>query len=138
VPILDLEGGCFCGAIRYRISGEPSSSMICHCRTCRRLSAAPALAWLTVAAHDFRITNGEPSTFRSSPPVLRSFCSRCGTHISYVHESEQQYVDVSTCSLDDPTAYPPTHHSWLEHDVAWVKFGDGLPTYPKSRHDSAL
>jgi hypothetical protein len=136
VPSGTLEGGCFCGAIRYSISAEPSGSMICHCRTCRRLSAAPAVAWLTVAAHDFRITKGEPNTFRSSSHVLRSLCSNCGTHVSYLHKSEPLYVEVSTCSLDDPAAYPPTHHSWLEHDIAWVKFGDRLPTYPNSRYGS--
>lgn len=30
------EGGCMCSAIRYRISGQPTNSMVCHCRSCRR------------------------------------------------------------------------------------------------------
>lgn len=42
-------------------------------------------------------------------------------------------LDITACSLDDPNAFPPTHHSWLSHDLGWVRFGDGLPTFPQSR-----
>ena len=134
MPDQPVEGGCQCGAVRYRITGTPSGSMICHCQTCRRLAAAPVVAWLSVAALHFAYTKGQPRSFRSSPPVLRSFCSNCGRHLSYVHADEPDMVDVSTCSLDDPAQWPPTHHSWLSHDVGWVTFGDGLPTYAKSRY----
>jgi hypothetical protein len=138
VAIGKLEGGCFCRAIRYRITDSPSGSMICHCRTCQRLSAAPTVAWITVARQFLHITLGELSSFRSSPPVQRTFCSQCGTPISYAHNSEPEFIDVTTCSLDDPAAWPPTHHSWLEHNIAWVKFGDGLPAFPQSRNGGAL
>jgi hypothetical protein len=128
------EGGCLCGAVRYRIVGDVAGSMICHCQSCRRLTAAPVVAWLTVAASDFHVTKGTPKQFRSSPPVLRSFCGRCGTHLFYTHEGDVSHVEVSTCSLDVPDAFPPTHHSWLSHDVAWLRFGDDLPSYPRSRY----
>jgi len=42
------EGGCLCGAVRYRMVGAPLSSAICHCASCRRASGAPTVAWLTV------------------------------------------------------------------------------------------
>lgn len=44
-------------------------------------------------------------------------------------------VDVTTCSLDDADAFPPTHHSWLSHDLGWVRFGDGLPAFQEFRND---
>lgn len=92
-----LTGGCQCGAVRYEITDKPVGSMICHCRTCRRLSAAPVMAWLTVPTESFKYTDGNPRTFRSSPPVLRSFCAACGTHLSYVHSDDPDHVEVSTC-----------------------------------------
>ncbi len=131
-----VEGGCHCGGVRYRIVGEPLGSMICHCRSCRRLSAAPVVAWLTVAVADFQVTKGRPKQFRSSAPVLRSFCGRCGTHLFYKHDDDSSHVEVSTCSLDAPDAFAPTHHSWLSHDIAWLRFGDDLPSYPRSRYGS--
>ena len=124
-----IEGGCFCGAVRYRASAPPKASLICHCASCRRAAAAPAMPWVTFAADDFSITRGDLATYRSSPPVRRGFCGACGTPISYEHDERPDEVDVTTVSLDDPEAFPPTHHLRLMEALAWVRFGDGLPAY---------
>ena len=50
-----VEGGCICGAIRYRVTGHPTNSMICHCQTCRRVSASPVVAWVTFPAAQFHL-----------------------------------------------------------------------------------
>ncbi|ESQ92029.1 hypothetical protein ABAC460_03775 [Asticcacaulis sp. AC460] len=127
------EGGCLCGAVRYRISGEPMGSMVCHCRTCRKVSGAPVIAWLSVARETFTL-EGPTTIFKSSPNVTRTFCAKCGTGLTYEHANEPGEVGVTICSLDDSNAFPPTHHSWLEHDLNWVKFGDGLPSFQQSRY----
>jgi hypothetical protein len=129
----DVEGGCLCGAIRYRVSGKPMNTMICHCETCRRAAGSPVVAWLTFARADFQLGKGRPVEFSSTPPVRRSFCGSCGTPLTYSHRDSPDSIDVTTCSLDDPHSFPPTHHSWLSDDVAWVQFGDGLPAFPQSR-----
>ena len=128
-----IEGGCYCGAVRYRIAAAPSNTMVCHCQTCRRISGAPVVAWLTFPRSAFEFTKGTPAEFKSSEPVTRSFCPSCGTHLTYQTSNYPDTLDVTTCSLDQPSAYPPTHHSWLSHDVAWVRFGDGLPSFPEWR-----
>ena len=132
------EGGCVCGAIRYRVRGRPSNTMICHCQTCRRVAASPVVAWATFTKSGFELLQGQPTEFRSSPPVRRSFCGSCGTPLIYARDDSPATLDITTCSLDDPDAFPPTHHSWLSHDPAWVKFGDGLPTFPEWRNDKAV
>lgn len=128
-----FEGGCFCKAIRYRIDAKPSSSMVCHCQSCRRISAAPVVAWISVRATEYHVIKGSPAQLASSPSVRRTFCSSCGTHLTYVQIKDADSMDVTTCSLDDPNSFPPTHHSWVSHDLEWIKFGDGLPTFPESR-----
>lgn len=133
---MTIEGGCHCGAVRYAI-GAVQQSMICHCRSCQRVSGAPVVAWLTVAPKDFRVTKGAPTRYESSPGIERGFCSGCGTQLTYARTDDGSYIDVTTASLDEPDAFPPSHHSWLSHNIAWVKFGDGLPAFPKSRTDSA-
>jgi len=132
---MKFEGGCHCGAIRYALSAAPVGSMICHCRSCRRITGAPVVAWLTVAAAAYAITKGAPALYASSPKRARQFCAACSTHVAYTITDEPDYVEVSTGTLDDPNAFPPTHHSWTSHDLAWLKFGDGLPTFPKGRYD---
>ena len=129
-----VEGGCFCGAIRYRANSKPANSMVCHCQSCRRIGASPVVAWLTFAKAGFQFTRGQPAAFSSSAPVRRTFCASCGTPLTYENTKASTEIDVTTCSLDHPEAFPPTHHSWTSHDIAWVRFGDGLPSFPEFRH----
>jgi hypothetical protein len=110
-------------------------SMICHCRTCRRVSAAPTVAWVTFPSDRFAIVQGEPAQFSSSQEVRRTFCPYCGTPLTYERRDEPQSIDITTCSLDEPDAFAPTHHSWIGHDIGWMRSCDNLPKYPKSRHD---
>src|ERR1044072_3468525 len=111
------EGGCLCGRIRYRISGKPTNSMVCHCQTCRRIAGSPVVAWVTFPKAHFELTRGTASEFQSSEPVRRTFCGTCGTPLTYQHRDSAASIDITTCSLDDPASFPPTHHSWLSHDI---------------------
>lgn len=122
-----IEGGCLCGAVRYRIQAEPLISGTCQCRSCRRAAAAAIVPWITVNSEYFAFTSGRPVEFNSSPPVTRSFCGCCGTQLTYRHASYVGKIDVTTCSLDDPEAFPPVGHAWTSHKLKWVKLADGLP-----------
>ena len=80
---LPLEGGCLCGAVRYRIGAEPDHAGYCHCRMCQRAAGAPVVAWLTVARAAFAWTRGEPAVYRSSAKAERLFCGACGTQLAF-------------------------------------------------------
>ena len=79
--IQNVEGGCLCGDVRYRIAGEPESSGTCQCRTCRKASAAGIVPWMHLKAENFTLLAGKPVEFNSSSSVVRTFCGRCGTPI---------------------------------------------------------
>ena len=113
------EGGCLCSAIRFRISGEPIFSSICHCATCRRASAAPTVAWLTFDRGQVEILTGHPRIYRSSQGVVRQFCGTCGSQLSYESAATPATIDLTTASLDNPNLFPPTVETWLEHRVSW-------------------
>ena len=70
----ESHGGCQCGAIRYRIDGEPLMAAICHCTMCRRANAAPAVAWAMFQESQVVFSNGPPATYASSPGATRGFC----------------------------------------------------------------
>jgi hypothetical protein len=38
-------------------------------------------------------------------------------------------LDVTTCSLDEPDAFPPVCHVWTSHKLSWLKLADGLPGF---------
>jgi catechol 2,3-dioxygenase-like lactoylglutathione lyase family enzyme len=130
-----FEGGCLCGALRYRATGAARFATLCHCTSCRRASAAPAVAWVTFAADAFAFTSGEPVRFRSSPPVERSFCGRCGTPLSYRHDAFPQAVDVTSASLDEPERCPPLDHTWVSERLRWWRPEPRWPEFPKSRFE---
>jgi hypothetical protein len=130
---IEIQGGCFCGAVRYRASITPLASMACHCNSCRRLTGAPMVAWLTFPKDQFQYSQGQPAQLHSSPGVLRTFCGACGTQLTYHNDKYVDEIDVTTSSLDDPAAFPPSHHSWMSHNVSWLRMDDGLPIYQRSR-----
>ena len=130
-----LEGGCLCGAVRYRARGWPAHRMVCHCETCRRSAGSPVVAWVTFPTTSFELVKGDPVRFELSAPVTRSFCGSCGTPLTYEHADQAGSIDVTTCSFDDPDSLRPTHHSWLEDSVSWVRFGDGLPAHQRTRSE---
>jgi len=134
MPSKSVTGGCFCGAVRYKAASAPLASMVCHCQSCRRIAASPVVAWVTFHKAQFQFTSAAPSAFSSSRCVRRTFCPTCGTQLTYENAKSPSEVDVTTCSLDHPEEFTPTHHSWLSHNVPWVHFGDGLPSYPESRN----
>ena len=113
------QGGCLCSAIRFRISGEPLFSSICHCSTCRRASAAPTVAWLTFNRGQVEILSGNPRSYRSSQGVVRQFCGSCGSQLFYESVERPADIDITTASLDNPQLFPPTLEVWLEHRVPW-------------------
>jgi len=128
-----IEGGCLCGAVRFRASRMLALPTFCHCRTCRRASGAPLVAWITVARDGFSFTKGAPRAYRSSERVVRTFCGGCGTPLSYENEAYPDVVDLTTISLDAPERFPPRDHVWTRHAVPWLRLGDDLPCHPEFR-----
>ena len=123
-------GGCQCGAVRYEASGEPLVIALCHCSMCRRAGAAPAIAWAMYRHEQVRMTGAAPATYASSAQARRSFCSRCGTQISFTAEFIPGLVDLTVGSFDRPEELPPTLHYWDSKRLPWVQFADELPRYP--------
>ena len=68
-----MEGGCFCGAIRYRV-GSVFDAGYCHCSICRHIHGAPVVAWAAVLEGDFTLLAGTPRAFRSSATGTRHSC----------------------------------------------------------------
>ena len=128
-----LEGGCLCGAVRYRASGETHNSAFCHCDSCKRAAGSPVVAWVTFRPENFAFTRGAPASYRSSPPVERTFCGSCGTPLTYQHASFADEIDVTIASLDDPSAIAPADHIWTSERIAWFVIGDRLPQHARSR-----
>jgi len=127
-----MDGRCFCGQVRYRASGNPHDETNCHCSICRRTSGAPFVAWFTVRKAEFAFVSGEPASFQSSAHGTRTFCSRCGTPLTFESTGAPDEIDVTTCSLDEPERVPPRDHTQTATRLPWVELG-ALPAFPGAR-----
>ena len=128
-----IQGGCFCGAIRYEADSIPFHETNCHCSICRRTSGAPFVTWFSVPKSSFKFTSGTPTYFRSTTKGSRTFCPDCGTSLTYELDDFPNEIDVTTCSLDNPDLLPPKDHTQISSKLSWLTLGDGLPAYLESR-----
>jgi len=125
------EGGCQCGAVRYRIDDDKMLyHALCHCADCRASSGAPATAWLAVQDDAFVITRGEATAFNSSGQSVRHFCARCGTGLYFVNpEMLPGIVDVQSATLDDPPA--PTAQIQVAERLEYMAHLSDLPEFDR-------
>ena len=127
--MLIAEGGCLCGAVRYRVSGTPVDAGFCHCRLCQRSSGGPVLLWMTLSRDAFQYVKGEPSAYKSSAGGEREFCGNCGTQLTFSSQDSVGTLDITVCSLDHPETVTPEYHIWTVSQLPCVCLSDGLPTY---------
>ncbi|PWF45099.1 GFA family protein [Massilia glaciei] len=128
-----FNGGCFCGAVRYRASAQRVEATICHCTICRRTTGAPFVAWFSLPAADFTVLAGTPSALRSSTHATRTFCAACGTQLTFIDDATPGEVDVTIGSLDEPDLIAPADHTFTRGKLAWVRLADDLPQFQASR-----
>lgn len=93
------EGGCHCGAVRFRVAVEHYQALDCNCSMCRR----KGILHLIVPRERFTLLQGEEqlTTYRFNTGVARHlFCRTCGIHPFYVPRSHPDGVDVNVRCLD--------------------------------------
>lgn len=126
-----VEGGCHCGASRYKARGTPQHVSVCHCGDCRRCAGAPFVSWAAFQSADFE-SSGEITAYSSSTHAVRHFCARCGTGLYYVNENALPgLVDIQTCTLDNPEALAPRLHVQAAEQLGWTLELESLPKFDR-------
>ncbi len=100
---MKLEGGCYCGALRYVAEGDPMMRGQCHCRECQHITGGAPNLFMLMPASGFAYTQGAPKQFIRSDlesPVTREFCATCGTHIMS-RPKGAPFVVLKAGTLDD-------------------------------------
>ena len=132
----EREGGCLCGAVRYRFAGEPTASFYCHCRMCQRAAGAPVVVWVTVPTAAYAWTGVQPTRYRSSDKAERLFCPGCGTPVAAQALAEPDRLDLATATLDEPAGVAPERHDWVSSRLPWFETTDHLPRHPGGSRDA--
>lgn len=104
---MKLEGGCYCGALRYESIGEPILRAQCHCSACQVFSGGGANYFILMPRDGFRYLRGTARQF-THPDIetarTRDFCETCGTHILTRRPGKDDVV-IKVGTLDDPTLF---------------------------------
>jgi hypothetical protein len=127
-----FEGGCLCGAVRYRATTAPVRGVMCHCEMCRKHSGAPALAFVHFPIDAFEWLGATPAWYRSSEFADRGFCPTCGSTLGMREQVLADRVQICVGSLDTPDRVQLDDHVWRRSRVSWFDTTDRLPRFDKS------
>lgn len=124
-----LQGGCLCGAVRYRFSGSSKGVTICHCGMCRRWHGAPGAYVTGGSAADYQI-EGEShlSWFQSSHDAERGFCTQCGSRLFW-RTTDGATTEMTAGSVDQPTGLATLAHIWVPDKGDYYAIEDGPPRF---------
>lgn len=129
-----LEGGCGCGAVRYRLNSAPMFVNCCHCRYCQRQTGSAFVLNALIETDRIALLAGDtqpvPVPTESGRPHRIFRCPACQVALwsEYGGVAALRFVRVGT--LDDPTALQPGAHIHIASKQPWVTLPEGVPTFP--------
>lgn len=138
-----IEGGCTCGAVRYRLESAPLFVNCCHCSWCQRETGASFALNAVIESDRVRILQGEPvlvdTPSHSGRGQKIARCTACLVAL-WSHYSGSgpvtRFVRVGT--LDCPEALPPDAHIFTASKQAWVVIPEGVPSFEEFYEIEAL
>jgi hypothetical protein len=122
--MVKLEGGCSCGAVRYRLKDRPMFTNCCHCLDCQRQTGGAFAINAIIETDQINMIGEAPVPVRmptdSGRPHDIYRCSKCQTALwsDYGGRPWARFVRVAT--LDDPTAIAPDAHIFTRSKQPWV------------------
>jgi hypothetical protein len=129
-----LEGGCGCGAVRYRLEDQPYIVHNCHCRLCQRQTGTGSAVNAFIETDRLELLSGElrENDFKTgsggTQTVVR--CAECGTPLwSHYPRLGRKVAAVRVGTLDEPSATPPDVAIFVADKPAWAPVPDGIPTF---------
>jgi hypothetical protein len=126
-----LEGGCACGAVRYRLTSEPLFVHCCHCLNCQRQTGSAFVINVLIEADRVELLQGEPVAVdvareRGKQRIWR--CPTCQVAVYSKYTSPKvRFVRAGT--LDDPSSVEPDVHIFTRSKLPWVRLPESTPAF---------
>ena len=126
------EGGCACGAFRYRLTSEPLFTHCCHCLNCQRQTGSAFVINLLIEADRMELLAGElqpvdvPRDDGSTQRIFR--CPTCQVAVfSEYGRPEVRFVRAGT--LDRPSGILPEVHIYTRSKLPWITLPGTAPAF---------
>jgi hypothetical protein len=133
--VMEREGGCLCGKVRYKLITDPVVSRMCWCRTCQHFSGNGTAN--AIFRTDGMEVFGEMRVFTSESDsgnvIDRKFCPHCGSHLFAESSARPGVTVVRLGTLDDPSSVRPTANIWVASAPAWACFDPDLEKFERQQ-----
>ena len=131
---MNREGGCSCGALRYRLTAPPLIVHACHCRDCQRITGSAFVINLWIEGEFVESTSGAPRSCTLKGGSGKDhdvfFCATCGTYLwSRYHGVPGDSLFVRAGTLDDASEIGPDVHIYTQTKLAWLTLPNDVPSF---------
>jgi hypothetical protein len=131
---MNLEGGCACGTLRYKLTADPLIVHACHCRDCQRLTGSAFVTNIWIERKFVEAGSAVPKSFRLTAGSGNQhevfFCDRCGTYLwSKYYASPGDTLLVRVGTLDHPEAIRPDVHIFTRSKLPWLDLPKNVPAF---------
>jgi hypothetical protein len=130
----ELEGGCTCGKVRYRLSRSPMVVHCCHCRWCQRETGAAFALNAMIEASCVSLLSGQPervetpSNSGKGQKIMR--CPSCHIALwSHYAGAGKLLSFIRVGTMDDPDGLPPDIHIYTSTKQPWVILPPDTPAF---------
>ena len=126
-----LEGGCGCGAVRYRLTDEPYVVHNCHCRLCQRQTGTGSAVNAFIESDRLHHLSGElredEFTTGSGATQIVVRCAKCATPVwGFYPRLGRKVAAVRVGTLDDPSSAPPGIAIFVADKPSWAPLPEGI------------
>jgi len=115
------HGECRCGQVRFRVSGAPIITMACHCTGCQRMTASAFSLSVLYPSENFELLHGEPVIGGLHGETRHCFSPHCMSWLFTRPEGMDEFVNVRTTMLENPTSFPPFIETWTSEALPWAR-----------------
>jgi len=128
-----FDGGCACGALRYRMHAAPMFVHCCHCKDCQRQTGTAFVLNALIEADRVELLSGDPRPLPmptdSGKPHTVFRCAACGTAVWSTYGGVDKLCFVRVGTLDEPSALPPDVHIYTRSKLPWIALPHGVPAF---------
>lgn len=132
---MPITGGCRCGAVTYRLTGDALPTFYaCHCRDCQTWSGSAFAQHALLGANDIKV-DGETTSYKDRENGQRPeqfVCGRCHTRIFNTTPAAPGMVVLMAGTLDASDQLTPAAHIWVSRMQRWIILPTGVPTWQRT------
>jgi len=129
-----ISGGCLCGAVHFKVDGDPVFAAFCHCKDCQKYTGTGHAAPMAFPESAVTITGATKSytkTADSGNTITRNFCPNCGSPVFNTLALMPGVVIVPAGALDDPNEYEPAIAIYTSRAPKWDSTNDAVAKFPE-------